>query len=178
MSVNYETMHGQIMKDLNVAIGRWWRWTRYEISNGYIRPAREARLQVYDPWKVWLETRSLAKNSDQQKLQEAPYQALLALLDELRYRQPGDIPLDFKPGDLNMMLASLTADSEEKTLEWCARYGLLGVLPHRAVQVTLAPQRGSQIQYAKIGAGWIPTKRANEQQSPVTPRAVLQLLRG
>jgi hypothetical protein len=36
----------------------------------------------------------------------------------------------------------------------------------------------SQIQYAKIGAGWVATKRANEQQSPVTPRAVLQPLSG
>jgi hypothetical protein len=173
-------MCGQVfgMKDLNVAIGHWWRWTRYEISNGYIRPARGARLQVYDPWKVWLETRPRAKNSNQEKLRETPYQALLAVLGELRYRRPGDIPLDFTPRDLNLMLASLTTDSEEKILEWCARYGLLGVLPHRAVQVTLAPERGSQIQYAKIGAGWIATKRANERQSPVRPRAVLQPLRG
>jgi hypothetical protein len=180
MSINYETMHGQrfLMKDLKVAVGRWWRWTRYEIRDGYIRPAPGARLQVYDPWKVWLETRPLAKNSDQQKLQETPYQALLTLLGELRYRQPGDIPLDFTPRELNLMLASLTADSEKKILEWCARYGLLGVLPHRALRVTLAPQKGSQIQYAKIGAGWIATERAEEQQSLETPCAVLQPLRG
>lgn len=162
------------MKDLNVTTGRWWRWTRYEIRDGYIRPARGAQLRIYDPWKVWVETRPLARSSNQRKLQETPYQSLLALLIELQYRQPGDIPLDFKPGELNLLLASLTADSEAKLLGWCARYGLLGVLPHRAVQVTLAPQTGVHIQYAKFGAGWI----ATERQPPLTPGAVLQPLRG
>src|SRR5262249_39347860 len=57
-------------------------------------------------------------------------------------------------------------------------YGLLGVLPHRALRVTLAPQKSSQIQYAKIGAGWIASERAKEQQSLEAPCALLQPLRG
>lgn len=167
------------MKDLDVATGRWWRWTRYEIRNGYIRPARGAQLRVYDPWKMWLESRPPATSSRRRTLPETPYGSLLALSGELEYRQPGDIPLDFKPGELNLMLAPLTADSESKLQVWCALYGLLGVLPHRAVQVTLSPGTGVQTRYTKIGAGWIATEQQiTQQQRPIPPGAILQPLRG
>jgi hypothetical protein len=162
------------MKDLDVATGRWWRWTRYEIRDSFIRPARGAQLQIYDPWQVWLKTRPLARSSSEQKLGETPYQSLLALLAELEYRQPGEMPLDLKPGEVDLVTASLTAESEAKLLGWCADYGLLGVLPHRALQVTLAEQTGIQLQYTKFGAGWIVTER----KPPVTTGALIQPLRG
>jgi hypothetical protein len=179
MSVNYKTLRGQkYMKDLNVATGQWWRWTHYEIRDGCIRPARDARLLAYDPWRIWLETRPLARSTNQQKLRETPYQSLLGLLGELQYRQPKDEPLDFRPKELDLMLAPLSADSEAKLLRWCSSYGLLGVLPHRAIQVTLAPQTEIQMQYTKIGAGWITSERPREWQPVLTPGTVLRPLRG
>jgi hypothetical protein len=166
------------MKDLSLATGHWWRWTRYQIRGGYIRPARSAQLRVYDPWKLWLATRPLARSSNQRGSNETPYQSLLALLRELEYRPPGNAPLDFKPGEVDLMPVPLTADSETKLLGWCADYGLLGVLPHRAVQVTLAPRTRVQLQYTKIGAGWTVTARPTRRRSVLTPCAVLQPLRG
>ena len=167
------------MKNLDVAVGRWWRWTHYEIRDGYIRPGSGACLITYDPWDKWLSTRPPAKSSNQRRSGETPYQSLLRLLGELQYRRPGDEPLDFKPAEVDLMLAPFTEDSEAKLLEWCARYGLLGLLLHRTVQVTLAPRIGVQIQYTKIGAGWITTERPVTRKQPFSiPGAILQPLRG
>ena len=70
-------------------------------------------------------------------------------------------------------------DSEAKLPGWCARYGLFGVLPHRAVQVTLSPGTGVQIRYTKIGAGWIASEQQiTQQQRSIPPGAILQPLRG
>jgi hypothetical protein len=164
------------MKDLNIAVGHWWRWTRYEIRDGYIRPGSGARLKPYDPWAMWRSTRPPAKSSNQRRSGETPYQSLLRLLGELQYRRPGDEPLAFTPGEVDLVLAPFTEDSEAKLLEWCARYGLLGLLLHRTVQVTLAARTGLQVQHTKIGAGWITTER--RQQPFSIPGAILQPLRG
>src|SRR5260370_30364059 len=85
------------MKDLNVATGRWWRWTHYEIRDGCIRPAPGARLRAYDPWRIWLKTRPLARRANQHKFRETPYQSLLGLPGALQHRQPQDEPLDINP---------------------------------------------------------------------------------
>jgi hypothetical protein len=109
---------------------------------------------------MWLRTRPRAKSSNQRQSGETPYQSLLRLLGELEYRRPGDDPLDFEPGEVDLLIAPLTEDSEAKLLTWCAEYGLLGILPHRALQVTLAPRTGVQIQHTRIGAGWSTTEVA------------------
>jgi hypothetical protein len=170
----------KIKKDLSVVTGGWWRWTRYEIRDGNIRPASGARLESYDPRESWLRTRPSAKSSNQKRTKEPPYQSLLRLLGELEYRRPGDAPLDFTPAQVDLLLAPFTKESEAKLLEWCAQYGLLGILLHRTLQVTLAPRTGlHQVQHTKIGAGWSTTALPIMLQRPVSiPSAIIQPLLG
>src|SRR5215472_17189386 len=66
----------------NLASGRWWRWSHYELRDGYIRAVAGARLRTYDPWKLWLETRSVGRRSDQ----GTPYRTLLEVLGQLEYQ--------------------------------------------------------------------------------------------
>ena len=180
LSITDITRTMKIKKDLNVVTGGWWRWTRYEIRDGYIRPAPGSRLESYDPRDIWLSTRPPAKSSNQRRSGEPPYQSLLRLLGELEYRRPGDAPLDFKPAQVDLLLAPLTDESEAKLLEWCAQYGLLGILLHRTVQITLAPRTGLyQVQHTKIGAGWSTTEIPITRHQPILiPFAIVQPLRG
>jgi hypothetical protein len=104
--------------------GLWWRFDRYEVRAGYIRPAPGASLQEYDPWQEFGPNRTHSRRDV-----APPYQSLLALLDAVSI-QPGssETPLGFTP------------KSETKVLNWCANHGLLGVLPHRVQSVTLSPR--------------------------------------
>ena len=167
-------------KSRGLTAGRWWRWTRYELCNNYIRPARGARLRVYDPWKLWLKTRPVGRRSDQGDHGSTPYRALLAMLHKLEYRENADDPAEFTPAQVDMLIGPLTADSEQTILDWCAAYGLLGILPHRVLQVVLPAQAGSQLQYDRIGFGWVASAR--EARNPVRPiqepKAIVQPLRG
>jgi hypothetical protein len=160
----------------NIAVGRWWRWSRYELRDGYIRPAPGARLSVYDPWKRWLDNRPLGRRSDD----GTPYRALLNMLRSLEYRQNSGDEIELKPGETDMLLGRLSADSEQAILKWCATYGLLGILLHRVLQVDLTPRRDHQIRYVRIGIGWKEVEWKAE--NPFTPfseaRAIVQPLRG
>jgi hypothetical protein len=167
-------------KSRGLAAGRWWRWTRYELRDGYLRPAPGARLRVYDPWKLWLKTRPVARRSDQEDHGGTPYRALLEMLHKLEYRKDsGKVP-EFTPAQVDMLIGPLTADSEQTILDWCAKYGLLGILPHRVLQVVLPAQAGCQVRYDRIGIGWVAAER--EARNPVSPilepRAIVQPLRG
>jgi hypothetical protein len=53
--------------------GNWWRFTRYEVREGIIRPATGTRLQKYDPW---------AKGKPgKHNVESTPYRSLLTLVD-------------------------------------------------------------------------------------------------
>ncbi len=163
-----------------LSAGRWWRFNRYELRDGCLRPARGARLSVYDPWKLWLSTRPVGRRSGQRERGPTPYRELLEVLSRLEYRKDLDDAPEFTPAEVDMLAGPLTTDSEQAILKWCAKYGLLGILPHRVLQVVLAPQQGAQVQYIRIGIGWMAIER--EAGNPVTPflpsRAIVQPLRG
>jgi hypothetical protein len=163
-----------------LAAGWWWRFSRYEIRDGYIRPAPNARLRRYDPWKIWVETRPVGRRSDGAEPGPTPYRALLEMIKALEYRVVGDGSPDFTPAQADMLVGPLTEDSESRILEWCARYGLLGILPHRVLQVVFSPRDGVQLEYARIGIGWTVIER--EQRNPslpiVAPHAIVQPLSG
>lgn len=120
--------------------GLWWRFDRYEFFQGFIRPARNARLIPYDPWAAYRQTRTNRKELT------PPYVTLLHLLHELKkeLRTRGDSP-------------GFTARGETALLRWCNQHGLLGVLLHRTHAVTLAPQNGDNgaRQYVRAGFGWV-----------------------
>ena len=87
---------------------------------------------------------------------------------------------EFTPADVDMLTGPLTDDSEKAIVNWCRRYGLLGVLPHRVSQVTLSALDGEQRQYVKINIGWTEVIRdcRNSVGAPGRPSVILQALRG
>ncbi|MGH8542973.1 MAG: hypothetical protein ACREX3_04915 [Gammaproteobacteria bacterium] len=102
---------------------QWWRWSRYEIvgedvlRGGWIVPARNASLEACNPFdehrELW---RRKAKGSGSQVYRELPYVELARLAGEVNQTALGS-------GEL-----------EKRVLDWCNRYGLLGVLRHRTLQ--------------------------------------------
>ena len=99
---------------------RWFRFARYEIrdsdSSRCIVPADRTRLIQFDPW----ETRN--------REAAPPYVELLKTVRR------------FEPYRLHPTGDKERRAAEQDILEWCRRYGLLGVLSHRVVMMTLAPR--------------------------------------
>ena len=90
--------------------GQWWKFTRYELKDGYIRPAPDATLSAYDPW------------SEPPPGADTAYASLANLVP--RERDASD----------NGTVSPHTAAA---VLAWCQQYGLLGVLPQRVEKVVL-----------------------------------------
>ena len=107
-------------KVLDTATGEWWRFNRYEIKDGAIRPAAGAQLEWYDPWRPFRETKKY-------KDVASPYQGLLQLVAKLEFPSPG-------------RLSRLTGASQAAILEWCQKNGPLGILLARWEALTLAPE--------------------------------------
>ncbi len=59
---------------LEIATGMWWRFERYEIWDGCIRPASGAKLKPYDPWDEY------RKALGARKQVPTPYESLFSLL--------------------------------------------------------------------------------------------------
>ncbi|MGD0076084.1 MAG: hypothetical protein ABSD31_17345 [Candidatus Binataceae bacterium] len=161
-------------KSRGLAASRWWRWTRYELREGCICPAPGAKFRPYDPWKLWRKTRPVGRRSDSGAQGATPYRALLEMLRKLEYRgNTGDAPR-FPPLETDALPAPLTAESEQAVLDWCADYGLLGILPHRVLQVILWPRDGEQVHYIRLGCGWLAVTRDRQNAStPVQPPIAL-----
>jgi len=110
-----------MVEELELGGGTWWRFSRYELRDGYVRPADGSRLRRYDPWQEYRKGRSSGGPS--------PHESLLDLLASLQIRPAS-------PGAGT--LYSLSPDSEAHLLDWCAAHGLLGILLHRVRTVVLA----------------------------------------
>jgi hypothetical protein len=171
----------------------WWRFDRYEIKDGYIRPADGAHLVFYDPWAQ--QRRSKIDSSV-----PPPYQELLEMLKRLGVdysHHRWDSAEIFAVGQRKMRLnlragvahaplreGSLSwetsIESEFDTwrrhplsiarrdrdnnaiLAWCNQFGLLGVLPHTALEVTLYPRRRGRglfehTVYTRLNGWWVPS---------------------
>ena len=118
-------------------LGRWPRFDRYEVREGYIRPARGAALRWYDPWTGHEPSRAHSKRTP------TGYPALLRLARECRLKpnrpqRPGTIRPHFGPR------YALTAETEESLCHWCSENGLLGLLLERTLSVTL-PYRWKRV---------------------------------
>ena len=108
---------------LNVAAGEWWRFDSYEVREGFIRPAKNATPERYDPWAAFRNARSEPDT-------HSPYVSLINLHQDLEFRpRPGPGPL-----------TELTPASVERLVSWCNENGLLGILHHRVSNVVLAPR--------------------------------------
>jgi hypothetical protein len=102
---------------LEILAGRWWRWDSYEFRDGCIAPSTDANLSFYDTFA----------GRDGSRSRSQPYNDLLAAIDGLHFEvEPGSEAL------------RLDGPEPSRVLEWCAEYGLLGVLPHRVNRLTMA----------------------------------------
>jgi hypothetical protein len=140
--------------------GHWWRFDRYEMTDGYLRPRKGARLRTYDPWALFRDSRR-ARGPD------APYQSLLNLVQDLSYQPRSG------PGQL----LELASGDAERLVGWCQQFGLLGLLPHQTVFASLAPRWETnpdnpmkpvamQFHYCRIGGGWVTSTQTALNQGP------------
>jgi hypothetical protein len=96
---------------------RWWRYSKYTVEEGRLRPAPGAKLQTYDVWDRYL---SAPREG------QFPYESLIRLVRHLDPRA--------KP------TYGATPEDHQQIAEWCGEYGLLGLLPERALMIALAPR--------------------------------------
>jgi endogenous inhibitor of DNA gyrase (YacG/DUF329 family) len=104
------------------ANGSWWRFDRYSLDNGWIRPAADALLERYDPWESFDIAGHRHRGGG---MLERPYLSLVELADFLvtrperkNWRATGSLPTP---------------------LGWCARHGLLGLMFLDVRQISLQP---------------------------------------
>ena len=76
-----------------------------------------ATLEAYDPWDVWRDSVD----------EERPYKSLLRLVQRLDIKEPRFAP-------------QLLGKQKQLLEQWVRRNGLLGILPHETLEVTLAPR--------------------------------------
>ena len=95
---------------LQPLVGQWWKFTRYELKDGYIRPAPDATLSEYDPW------------SEPPPGADTAYASLANL-----------VPRGWNAGNNG----TVSPDTAAAVLAWCQQYGLLGVLLQRIEKVVL-----------------------------------------
>ncbi len=98
--------------------GRWPRFTRYEVRDGLICPVSVEEDPFYDPWEGF--DAPHGKQSTRQ-----PYHSLLDLVAWL------------DSTDISETLEK----KEERILKWCADWGLLGLLPEQALEITLSREQ-------------------------------------
>jgi hypothetical protein len=97
-------------ESFDLVAGRWYRFDHYEIHDGIVRPATEAKGEWYDPWTDFRPARSGRS--------EPPYVGLVGLADP----------------------NGAAAGWEDQVTEWCAAHGLLGILHQRSLHAVLAPR--------------------------------------
>lgn len=163
---------------------RWVRFDHYELVDGAIRPAADAKLRTYDPWCDY----APEKMTPPRKQHPPPYHSLLALLRDIRL----DHQTKTFPPDVDGQKVV------ERVVQWCSEHGLLGILPHRARVMFLAPRWEvqpwgvagqtdfeavpSQKSFVRIGAEWLGRTRHGSKRGPanakndalVPPRSIPQ----
>ena len=147
----------------------WWRCSRYEVFDTYIRPGRGATVERYNPWEAHRSARS-GRAVPHKK--EHPYEELIALADLLEKHAVGrdihtsEIEIFDPPPEVAFEIA-----------QWCTRHGLLGSLLHRVLWVALAacretaePESQQPVytlpRYTRAPYGWIDDTRRHSGKFP------------
>jgi hypothetical protein len=102
--------------------GKWFRWSRYELLNGVVVPAEGASHHEYDPWEEF------RKNEGRYRTVEQPYIALMSLYRELKLTAASKTRRSQPTVAVGEALLGPRND-KDAILQWCNRYGLLGLLP-------------------------------------------------
>ena len=109
-----------------IDVGKWWRFSEYEVVDGCIRPTATATMKPpYDPWAS-----IQSRPKDQRERDElAPHERLFRLVDDLKPHISTNGPW-----------FAVTPEAEKMIVEWCNEFGLLGLLPHHVSRIDLAPR--------------------------------------
>jgi hypothetical protein len=120
----------------------WPRFEAYELDGGLIRPKAGAKVEWYDPWLAE-EERRIEGDS------EPPRNSILRIVDRIlepavRAAQLADARLSKMQAQAFVAFDHPPVEDLGKTLgrellHWCAQNGLLGLLHHQLLQVTLPP---------------------------------------
>lgn len=110
-----------------LATGPWWRFSRYEIVNGVVRPTEDAYAEEYDPWQDYLENRRRGAGEGRVS---APYQDLIGVWRDVRGHD-----VDGSYGDLGLK-------QKKRLLRWCRQHGLLGLWHHEVLLALFPVGRG------------------------------------
>ena len=114
----------------------WWRYDRYEVKDGYIRPVEGQKLLRYEPWTGYQTPHGKAAI-------QQPYESLFRLMTVLDVCEVED-------------------SRNAAIVEWCSKYGLLGVLLHQSESVVMPiTQDGKQrglTEYYRETRGWSSTR--------------------
>jgi hypothetical protein len=128
----------------------------------FITPCADAALEWYNPWEAYRMSKIDAGTPP-------PYQALLALLVSLGAVSDETCGIWRLEHD-----SALTMEEQQRLLNWCSRFGLLGILPHTAHRLQL-PQRfieGSESQllldreHVRSNGKWTPHSHAGWLNGP------------
>jgi hypothetical protein len=93
----------------------WWAFNRYEILDGAVRRQVGGRLEAFDPWEKY-------RASREERSSIPPYAKFVNLIDRIPPDQEAWPRLD--------------QENRQALTEWCKDWGLLGILPHRALSIT------------------------------------------
>jgi hypothetical protein len=108
-----------VFKSSQYKSSQWWKFDRYTISGGAVRPARGAARQAYDPWQIFESARGKYRK----------VKTLWGDFVELGRQIRADAGTSLRP----------SVTGEALILEWCNNYGLLGILPGQAQFISLVP---------------------------------------
>jgi hypothetical protein len=133
---------------------KWWRAQNYEIRDGCIRPTRFAVVRPFDPWSGDWEHSG-------RRIAEPPYVRLVELAHLLP--TPGDDAVE------------LTKQQETQLLKWCSENGLLGLLPHMVLHVSIVSAsspgtRGERVTMSRRYDEWFPLVEMDEEPTDQQPR--------
>ena len=128
-------------KYVEAGASRWWRFDRYQIQDGFIRPAANASLSEFDPW--------LAHSTHEGYVHQPPYLQLAELVRQV-------------PSDRALRGSDIESDElRSGVLSWCQRYGLLGILTHEV----LSEQFGSRVLKRTVD-GWVRERGVEDELAP------------
>lgn len=140
-----------MVEEFSPGEGHWWRFDRYEVEDGYIRPAPDAHLDRYNPWKHF------------------PAQSRGRVDASSLYLSLCNLDATLQPHIESWAWGTLTSHGEVILCDWCRANGLLGILLQEAHSVSLAPRWGplqipgmgteselypTQVRFIRTGSGW------------------------
>lgn len=119
---------------------KWWRARRYSIQDGAIQP--KGAVAWYDPWALYEDLWAKGKRW-----------SIASELVELVRKLEGTHSED------ELERGVLSSEGEGRVLGWCERFGLLGILPHRALTIVepllvVASQSRPRENVVGVRIGW------------------------